>query len=397
MPEGNRRTPVTITLDYSEYSKNNVEGYTIYTFYIKGNEFLEFPLDANVREPTEKSVPYREMVKTLETAPDNFFLQNSGICIIATNVKVDKNKKKVELYFPPGTGIVNGGHTQLAILDVKNLRDISQATIKLEIINHNFNSHELAFIAASRNTASNVKPYSTAEKRGLFVDIKKEMLTDFEKHIIWYENRSVPNNNGIIADDLIALLNLFNVKLYQSQSNLESNDQPNKSATSKMAVFKDWESKPDLFSHVYPLIDDIINLQEEIESNFDKSIPRGFTTLSVVKNVQEKGKTTLFTGKSLRFKLPKQFMLPLLASLRAAIKYDESNEKVGWYEKPEDVFEKCKYNLIEDLMKTYRTTYHNEINRASKDSNLWRILYLDVKQKVDTSKEWKMYDVPKQK
>ena len=88
-------------------------------------------------------------------------------------------------------------------------------------------------------------------------------------------------------------------------------------------------------------------------------------------------------------------MLPILASLRAAVKYDESKGKVGWYEKPEDVFKKCKHNLIDDLSKTYKTTYHNEINRASKDSNLWRILYLDAKQEVDISKEWKMYDIPK--
>ena len=111
--------------------------------------------------------------------------------------------------------------------------------------------------------------------------------------------------------------------------------------------------------------------------------------------MKEQDKTTLFTGKSLRFKLPRQFLLPLVASLRAAVKYDESSGKVGWYEKPEDVFIKCKYNLMKDLMTTYKSAYHNEINRASKDSNLWRILFLDVEKSVDQSEEWKMYNVPR--
>ena len=166
MPEGKRKTPVHIELNYSEFSENNVDGYNIYTFYITGDNYLELPLDANVRLPSPKSIPYKEMVKTLETDASRFFLQNSGISVIATDVKVNKHEKTVKLHFEPNTGIVNGGHTQLAVIDVKEKRDVAQAKIKLEIIKYKFTPQELAVIAASRNTASNVKPYSTAEKKG---------------------------------------------------------------------------------------------------------------------------------------------------------------------------------------------------------------------------------------
>ena len=395
MPEGNRRTPVDITLSYYDCSENNVNGYHIYTFYVTGDNYLELPLDANVRLPSEKSIPYKEMIETLEKNPSNFFLQNSGISIIASNVTIMRREKTVILNFPPETGIVNGGHTQLAILRAKEQRDISQARIKLEVLKHNFTAEQLAIIAASKNTASNVKPYSTAEKRGYFLKIKHEMLPQFEKHIIWYENREVPNNQGFLAMDLIALINMFNVNNFQSSHNASSNDQPNKSATSKAAVFSEWESNQNNFLHVYPLINDIINLQEHILSTFDRACPRGFTTLGVIKNVQGKTQKTIFTGKKLRFELPKQFLLPILASLRAAVKYEEANGKIGWYEKPEDVFDRCKHAIISDLLKTYRTVYHNEINRASKDSSLWRILYSDVEKQVDETKVWKMYDVPR--
>ena len=101
------------------------------------------------------------------------------------------------------------------------------------------------------------------------------------------------------------------------------------------------------------------------------------------------------TGKKIEFELPKQFLMPILASARANIKYDEVNGKVGWFEKPEDVFDRCKSLIIGDLLKTYKSTYHNELNRASKDSNLWRILYLDFERSIDKKKEWKMYDVPR--
>jgi hypothetical protein len=356
------------------------------------------PLDANVRLPSEKSVPYKEMIKTLEKNASKFFLQNSGINIIASDVKVNKHNKTVDLHFEPNTGIVNGGHTQLAVLNVKSQRDISRAKIKLEIIKYNFTPQELAVIAASRNTASNVKPYSTAEKKGLFLKIKHEMLPDFEKHIIWYENRSVPNDRGIPAVDFIAYLNLFNVKTNQSNNNSESGSQPNKSATSKASVFKEWEKDPDSLQHTYPLTNDVINLLEHIQSTFNKrgpqAVPAGFTRLTVIKNLTAQNKRTVFTGKKIEFELPKQFFLPMLAALRANVKYDEVNGKIGWFHKPEEIFDKTKNAIATALMRTYKTTYHSEINRASKDSNLWIILYSIVDRSIDKSKEWNMYDVP---
>ncbi len=356
---------------------------------------MTLPLDANVRLPSENSIPYREMMKTLERDPARFFLQNSGISVIASDVKVNKQDKIVKLHFEPNTGIVNGGHTQLALLDAKDQRDISRAKVKLEVIKYTFTAQELAVIAASRNTASNVKPYSTAEKKGLFIKIKNEMLLPFEKHIIWYENREVPNDKGMPALDLIAYLNLFDVTTNQSDYSPELSEQPNKSATSKSAVFKAWEIDPEKIRQTYPLINDILNLLEHIQTTFDKKIPKGFTTLGVMKNLKDQNKMSLFTGKKISFDMPKQFLLPILASLRADVKYDEVNGKIGWYEKPEEVFDRCKASIVTDLLKTYKSTYHNELNRASKDSNLWRILYLNVERSIDKTEEWKMYDVPR--
>ncbi len=84
-------------------------------------------------------------------------------------------------------------------MDTKKEKDISKAVVRLEVIEQEFSSEKLAMIAASRNTASNVKSYSTAEKRGYFAKIKISMNVDFEKHIIWWENRKVPNDRGLTA------------------------------------------------------------------------------------------------------------------------------------------------------------------------------------------------------
>ena len=394
MPEGSRRTPVDITVPFEHYTEINVDGYTVYNFYIKGSDFLELPLDANVRLPSEDSIPYREMVATLEKTPQNFFLQNNGLTIIARGVDVkERPKKNVTFSFPAETGIVNGGHTQLAIINVKRQKDISSAFVKLEVIKHDFTALQLATIATSRNTASNVKPYSTAEKRGLFNLLKIQMTPHYEKHIIWYENREVPNNRGLLADDLIGLLNLFNIKLYASDYS-GSQDQPTKTASGKNSVFKDWSLRPDEYAHVYPLVNDIISLYEHILATFYLKLPRGFTSLSVVvKNNQPK--KSIFLNKDLVWTLPKQFLLPLMGAFRANVIYDETRSKIGWHEKPEALFDRIKKDLIDILMKTYRTTYHNEINRASKDPNLWQILFLHAHRQIKRGAKWKEYDIPK--
>ena len=390
MPRGQRDTPTELTLKYEHLSKNIIDGYPFYNLYINGDSYRALPLDANVRLPSDKALPFKGMVDTLMSDPKSFFLRNNGMGVIASKVKLNESKKEVTIKFDPNTGIVNGGHTQLAILEVQKLQSIRDAIIKMDVIVHDFKLEELAMIAASRNTASNVKDYSTAEKKGFFTKIKSEMEDIFEKHIIWYENRDVPNS-GLDPYDLIARLNLFNVKIYQSNIN-EIIDQPNKSATSKGAVFKQWMKDQEVFCHTYPLTDDILRLEEHILSTFHKDIPRGFTNLAPVKKI-ENGKKTMCLGKEIKYEMPRQFLYPILASLRAGIKYDEANQRIGWYENPEYLFDSCKSDLIATLSKTYKSTYHSEINRASKDSNLWQILYSIVDRKVDKGSEWELYDI----
>ena len=184
--------PKEIIMKYEEFAIHHISGYpNIYTLFIRGSEYVELPLDANVREPSEKSIPYKDMINTLERNPYNFLLQNGGINVISSGMEINTSDKTVKMYFQSGTGIVNGGHTQLAILNSKIMKNTTKqpkpsidAILRLEVIEKEFSPEELAIIAASRNTSSNVKPYSIAEKRGFFTKLKIYMLPNFEKHII---------------------------------------------------------------------------------------------------------------------------------------------------------------------------------------------------------------------
>ena len=185
---------------------------------------------------------------------------------------------------------------------------------------------------------------------------------------------------------------MFNALLYQSGWH-GGTELPNKSSTGKNSIFNYWLAHQQEFLHTYPLVNDIINLEENILSTFHDLAPKGFTHLGVVKNFRGEQRKTIFLNKNVEWELPKQFLLPLLSSFRAAIKYDTKNKKIGWYENPEDIFDNCGYVLLQELMRTYKT-HHNEINQMSKDSNLWRILFDTVNKTVSKGVVWQMYDIP---
>ena len=122
MPIGNRTTPTIIEMRYMNYTEIPIKNGIEYTFYVNGDEYKELPLDANVRLPeVNKSSPYKDMCNTLENKPENFFENNLGISIIAEKVELIKTSNKAILTFTSGTGIINGGHTQQAIIDTQNI------------------------------------------------------------------------------------------------------------------------------------------------------------------------------------------------------------------------------------------------------------------------------------
>lgn len=74
MPLSNH-SPKEITMKYEECAVHHVTGYpNMYTLFIRGNEYVELPTDANVRDPSEKSIPYKDMIYTLDKNPHKTIL-----------------------------------------------------------------------------------------------------------------------------------------------------------------------------------------------------------------------------------------------------------------------------------------------------------------------------------
>lgn len=350
-------TPTSVDIKIEKKTEITVNDCTEYTFYVNGQEYKRLPLDANVREPnTSKSKPYNDMCKTLQETPEKFFENNLGISVVASEVKkISENQYR--LIFKSGTGILNGGHTQQAVLDSQQFAHISNAIIKITVRSKNYELSRIAEIAAAQNSSTAVKEYSLAEKKGLFIPIKACLDAHNEKHIIWFEGRDVPNELGMPSDALIALLNAFNIKLYHSWYNMSSTSQPTASSSSKGSVFKKWEDDPSTFSIIYPLVNDILELGDYIRRHFYE----GGTNMTSLKVIEEfkssKKKKLIFSGEECKYELPSQFFYPLIAAFRVNVYYDDKSGKIGWFRNNQSLFDNSRKVLCEKLRSFYKTAY----------------------------------------
>lgn len=390
MPVGNM-TPTIIEIEVEEVTKVPVGGFVEYIFYINGQEYQKMPLDANVREPNAaKSKPYKDMIKTLEEEPEKFLENNLGISVIASKVQ-QVGPKRYSLTFPSGTGILNGGHTQLAILDSKSNADIARAIVKVSVREKTVDATRIAEIAAAQNSSTAVKEYSLAEKKGLFAKMKKYIDPENEKHIIWYEGKEVAANLGMIPPDLIALLNLFDFSSHMSNYS-SSASQPTTSFSSKTAVFNSWVKNPQNLEKVYPLINDIILLSEKIQMEFTQKT--GVRRLQIIMDSKNKREQPLtFSGEIPQYIIPKAFLYSVMSAFRANVYYDSANKQVGWFENPIELYKDNYVDLFKEITNAYKSSYKNDIGKVGKDSMLWKLLYLQLDARISKKDIYIKYDL----
>lgn len=391
MPTPSNATPTTVTIKVEGYRDIQINNCLEYTFYVNGQEYKELPLDANVREPdTKKSRPYKDMMKTLAEHPEYFFENNLGISVIAKDVNQLSNNK-FRMIFTSGTGILNGGHTQKAIIDSQSEPNIAKAIIRITVRVKDYDAQRIAQIASAQNSTTSVKEYSLAEKRGLFADIKIKMKDDYSKHIVWWEGKEVAAKKGMEPVDLIALINLFNIKLYTSPYT-DSEAQPTSSASSKSSVFSKWESEDNIPSYklIYPLVNDILDLYELIQLKFHDG--SGMAQLLIINESKGKAKELIFGTETPPYVIPKQMLLPLVAAYRANVYYDAANKKIGWYEDNRKLFKEYNKELC-TKMRSVCKSWKNDLNKIGKESMLWENLYTKLRGHIDTTKVYKEYDI----
>jgi hypothetical protein len=352
--------------------------YIVSNFYVDINQLssIDIPIESNVRKPVDNTAATQAIRDTIASKSNQtrFWALNGGLVIIAKQATHDRGKKRIQIQIPPDYGLINGGHTQLAIKNALIDHGATNVIIRVEVISGTFTNDEIAVIAEARNTSKNVKSMSVAWKRGKFIDLRAKLSTPVDTRIDWTENLVESYGHGTKAvcsgSQFISLLMLFNLLDY------DISQDPITYVTGPGGAFSKWCSDTNRYAFLNHVAMDIIDLHEEILSTFSKDhgAPGLLSTKFGGKKVfsDKKVPVTPFHEYVRERKMDEGILKPILSAFRGLLEVNEASRTVRWIADPKETWEHNKQAIM--------TTVKTGVMQAStvyefrKNKLIWQLL-----------------------
>jgi len=373
--EYSRRFPDPINKEYPI----NVEHHIL---LCRANQLSEgIPTDPNPREQKTDKLLYKEVKESLLNDDElTFHLKNKGITIIADSVEFSRDKKKIEIVFNTGDGIVDGAHTYKIIQDNKVDCPDNQY-VKLEILT-GINKDMIESIAKGLNTAIQVQEMSLANLGHKFDWIKGILKGEsYEESIAYKENK----DGDYDARDIVAFMTLFNIGIDEfKEKTLGGTRHPKEAYTSKMACLKLYLKHFDSYKKLKPILKDILYLRDIIDYEGrdlynDKYQGRG-GALAFYKS-RKRGKYKLtFSNKESKYQMHDGAVMPILGAFRFLVTTGANgdfNWKTGSFNGVLDIWKKVGADLVYSTKTTSDSRARNP-NAIGKDEGHWDNLYKTV-------------------
>ena len=171
-----------------------------WTIYLHMSEVREkcFPLNANPRKPNsigsnESTDIVVKMRRTISNNPEKFVRLNNGLTCVCSSLSIDSSSNTITIDWREGEGILNGGHTYLALVTNPI---VTNAIVRVELIqaserlnNLSNSSEKQDFIketAIARNSNRQLKDFTRSEFEGKHHSLQNHLL-DLKGVIYWSE------------------------------------------------------------------------------------------------------------------------------------------------------------------------------------------------------------------
>lgn len=341
------------------------------------------PLGINPRNQNTKSRVARDIERTLLENPQKFHLFNRGLTLTVSEYRYDNKNQLLHLKLDDKRqGTVDGGHTYAMIL--KNRDTVSDAYVKVEVLNNVRKDGLLIDLVQARNTSCQVKDQSLANLEGKF-DWIKAALADhaFVTRIAWRENED-GEEKPLDVREVIAFLTAFHPD-YQ-----DSERPPVMAYTSKgrcLEKFQDeTEENQKGYKNLRAILPDILRLYDYIHLKFPdmyeeigglSGLGEGERRSSVklgkvveVKNIKE-GFPLYYLGGEAHYHFSDGWLIPVLASLRALVIYKGVYK---WRTNPFAFFDRYGRKLVETTLMASREFGRNP-NAVGKNASHWSALH----------------------
>jgi hypothetical protein len=359
----------------------NGEPIVIYHLYPTLAEWVgkEIPDDVNPRShdlDMIKSTVARDIRKTIEEFPEDFFLANRGATVIAEELRFDPARSEVEIVISDSDlhGLADGATSdavidlvQRAAADGQMFRSLTydeipdnlkRARFHVEVILGISGRDRIGVIARGRNTSRQVKTWSLADFKGAFDWIRDilEKNPTFKGRIGYEENAG----KDATVLDVISLMTLFSREWDEKGAGLKRKA-PTVAYSSKGrmdARLQDPRLKQD-YTALAPILEDILKLHDYVYVNFPEAYKTamGGGKLGRRRGVEDGPLTLPLTGAEAPKELTNGYVFPLLAAFRALVDYEDGKAK--WKINPFKFFENKGPELVSVLIEQVDNLYGN--------------------------------------
>ncbi|MEA5537714.1 AIPR family protein [Limnoraphis robusta Tam1] len=354
----------------------------------------DLPLDPNARLANPKRRTVKSMLETLAQEPEEFIFYNNGILIVADSISVKGQGSgggfNVELLLVSpdeeqeekfiGNGIVNGGHTYMAIMKARenseklqakrskakvnsetgkvDFSELDQASVQVFIL-VNVNQDNISKISRYRNTSEKVEEFSLKNLAQEWDIIDKHLPPEYKQYVAFRDGDDKPFD----VTDVVRRLACINNKVYPWRSSSDGQPKnPMATCTAYGSLIKNWKKED--FEETVPLIKDILYIEDCLRSEYDQQ--KGFSRF---KGVEKKNYRSM-TGKEFEHSIPITFVFPILAAFRVFI-------QDGSWEKPvEELWNDMGSTLVNNLVNAYKTEGRSNPASFGRSASTWSNLLL---------------------
>ena len=340
--------------------------------------------NANLRPPSEKKKPFRDMVETVEMDPTSFHLKNRGITYLCDKFEYDNAARRLRVTVPnlnpnggndyeedePRFGIADGGHTYEVIRQtvsrINELREKEGWTepfVRIHFLaGEAIESGEVDQVVEALNTSSQVQQYTLDEYQNKFDELKDALAAaGFDTSLIAFrENEEKEWDVREIVQRMACFLK-DRWKTTQPTSMYRSKGKALDLYTNETSRLE--------FRKLYGVVRDIVTLPEFIQSEFSRGDTvkgKRFGGLRAVKTLK-KEYIRSGTSFSTYHEMDLGASLPIAAAFRELLEL--RGDRYHWRVNPSEAFRRCAEELYKVLAAKSRTA--KSVNGLGADTEFW--------------------------
>jgi hypothetical protein len=344
--------------------------------------------NANVRPPSTRKKPYRDMLDTVRDDPASFHVLNRGITYLCDRFELDTAHRVIRITNPslveeeqaqnggvtPADvrrfGIGDGGHTYAVIQETvnrlnehKELDGWVEPYVRVRFMaGEAIESGDVEEIVEALNTSSQVQQYTIEEYQHQFDELKDALqAAGFDTSLVAFrENEELEWDVREIVQRMACFL--------KERWTTAQPTQMYRSKGRALDLYTNDETR-DEFRRLYTVIADVVTLPEFLQAEFSRGEAikgKRYGGLRAVRTLK-KPKTRPGTPYQTDHELDLAAALPLAAAFRELLEL--RGDRYYWRLDPKDVFHRAAEELYKALVAKSRTA--RSVNALAQDDELW--------------------------